>query len=181
MPDDERESLLDNYTAIPDNAEAIKQTRFFLDGVHPGLYIFGGVGTGKTRLACSALNELHRKHEQVRFCRVPELLQRLMPGSDSTDQVFNQTLDVPVLALDDVGANAGTDFSRRMLQTIFDARLDRGHRTIWTSNLDLDELAEFLTEDKRLPSRIAGNCKVVELNGPDWRLKKAKARTAAAR
>lgn len=177
IPDEERDSTLDNYTAIPQNAEAIRQAKFFLEGVHPGLYIYGGVGTGKTRLACSILNDLH-KRERVRFCRVPELLQKLMPGSDSTDRVFDQAVDVPVVVLDDVGANAGTDFSRRMLQSIFDARLDRGHRTIWTSNLDLDELAEFLAEDKRLPSRIAGNCKVVELDGLDWRLRKAKARAA---
>lgn len=180
VPEDERDSLLDNYTPIPENADAVKQARFFLDGVHPGLYVFGGVGCGKTRLACSILNELHKRREQVRFFRVPELLQQLMPGNDSTDRAFYQAVDVPAVVLDDVGANAGTDFSRRMLQSIFDARLDRGHRTIWTSNLDLDELAEFLTEDKRLPSRIAGHCKVVELGGPDWRLKKARAKARAA-
>jgi len=59
---------------------------------------------------------------------------------------------------------------------VFDARTDRGHRTIWTSNLNLDELVAFFGEDKRLASRIAGNAKIVELNGPDYRLKKAKAR-----
>lgn len=182
VPDDEKASTLANYTETKDNGEAIRQAKFFLDGVHPGLYIHGGVGSGKTRLACSILNELWKAGTRVRFNRVPELLQKLMPGSDSTDQVFDQAADIPVLCLDDVGANAGTDFSRRMLQSLFDRRLDLGHRTIWTSNLDLDELADFLAEDRRLPSRIAGACKVVELDGKDWRLMKARqrARTTGA-
>lgn len=179
IPEDERPSSMANYEPARDNAEAVRHAKFFLDGGHPGLYIHGGVGTGKTRLACSILNDLWRTGIRVRFFRVPELMQRLMPGSDSTDQAMDQATDVPVAVLDDVGANAGTDFGRRMLQTIFDARLDRGHRTVWTSNLSLDELAEFLAEDRRLPSRIAGSCKVVELDGQDWRLKKAKQRARA--
>jgi DNA replication protein DnaC len=179
IPADEHGSTFDNYEATKDNVEAVRQAQFFVDGVHPGLYLWGGLGSGKTRLACTVLNTLWKTGIGCRFFRVPELLQRLMPGSDSTDDAFDQAVDVPVLCLDDVGANAGTDFSRRMLQTIFDARLDRGHRTIWTSNLDLDELADFLMEDGRLPSRIAGNAKVVELDGPDWRLKQAKRRAVA--
>lgn len=180
VPDEERPSTLANYEPTKDNADAVRQAKFFLDGVHPGLYIHGGVGTGKTRLACSILNDLWKAGIRVRFFRVPELLQKLMPGADSTDQVFDQVVDIPVVTLDDVGANAGTDFSRRMLQSLFDARTDRSHRTIWTSNLSLDELADFLAEDARLPSRIAGECKVVELDGKDWRLLKAKQRSRSA-
>lgn len=179
VPKDEQGSTFENYETTKFNGDAIRQAQFFVDGVHPGLYIYGGTGTGKTRLACSILNALWKVRVGVRFFRVPELLQRLMPGSDSTDEAFDQAVQIPVVCLDDVGANAGTDFSRRMLQSIFDARLDRGHRTIWTSNLDLDELAQFLAEDARLPSRIAGNAKVVELDGKDFRLKKAAARANA--
>ena len=87
-----------------------------------------------------------------------------------TSYHFARREPTAVLVLDDVGANQGTDYARRMLQTIFDARLDAGHRTIWTSNLTLDEMAEFLGDD-RLTSRIAGNCRVVRLQGDDWRLK----------
>lgn len=155
---------------------ALKQAEHFLADVHPGLFLHGTVGCGKTTLACAILNTLHKRRVRVRFWRVPELLLKLQPGQEEdTGKLLDQVRDVPVLVLDDVGANAGTDFSRRMLQTIFDARQDKGNRTIWTSNLDLDELGQFLADD-RLPSRIAGAAKIVELTGPDYRLKQAKKR-----
>lgn len=178
VPVEEAKATLDNYTRTAENGEAIKHAEYFLDGTHRGLYLHGGVGTGKTRLACSVLNTLWARGVGVRFKRCPELLIQLQPGHDDTDQVWQRMVDVPVLVLDDVGANQGTDFARRQLQALFDARLDRGHRTIWTSNLDLDDLAEFLADD-RLPSRIMGQCRVVELSGKDWRL--TRRRKAAAK
>lgn len=153
----------------------LKQAEYFLQGMHPGLFLHGPVGCGKTTLAVAVLNTLHQRGVRVRFWRVPELLLKLQPGAEDQDQLLDKVATVPVLVLDDVGANAGTDFSRRMLQTIFDARQDKGHRTIWTSNLDLDELGKFLGDD-RLPSRIAGAAKLVEMTGPDYRLKQARKR-----
>ena len=79
-----------------------------------------------------------------------------------------------MLVIDDVGASQATDFARRMLHSLFDARADLKRRTIWTSNLSPDELTAFLQQDARLVSRIAGACKVVELDGPDFRLVKRK-------
>jgi len=184
VPDDAKDLGLavygEAFTLADHNRDAVAQAKHFLTGVHPGLYIHGDVGTGKTLLACAILNDLHRKGERVRFIRVQELLNKLMPGSDAVDQLFDQVVAVPTLVLDDVGASQGTDFARRMLLSIFEGRQDRSHRTIWTSNLDLDELTEFLGDDKRLPSRIAGTSKIVRLDGPDYRLKAAKKRAGKA-
>lgn len=184
VPDDAKTVLLDSYGTVyqttAQNADALAQARFFLDGVHPGLYLYGDVGSGKTLLACAILNELHRKGQRVRFIRCQELLNKLMPGSDQVDTLFDQVVAVPTLVLDDVGASQGTDFARRMLLSIYEGRQDRSHRTIWTSNLDLDELTEFLAEDKRLASRIAGTCKLVRLDvTQDYRVRAAKQRRAA--
>lgn len=181
VPEDQKAITLASYDGKalekPAGLEAaLKQAQFFVDGVHPGLFLHGPVGCGKTTLAVAILNTLHGKGQRVRFWRVPELLVKLQPNmeAEGTD-LLDGVITVPVLALDDVGANQGTDFARRMLQTIYDARQDRGHRTIWTSNLTLDELGTFLGDD-RLPSRIAGAAKLVELEGPDYRLKQAKKR-----
>lgn len=171
LPKEETDSRLANFVLTDDNGDALKQAQYFLAGVHPGLYLWGKVGTGKTRLACSVLNELHGQGQRVRFVRCPELLLKLMPGFDETDVIWTQVVEAPVVVLDDIGANQGTDFARRMMQTLYDSRLDRKHRTIFTSNLNLDDLGEFLNDD-RLPSRIAGNCRIVAMKGKDWRLKR---------
>lgn len=182
VPDDAKDARLDAYgttlAKTSQNEDAIRQAQYFLDGVHPGLYVYGDVGSGKTLLVCAILNELHRKGQRVRFIRTQELLNKLMPGSDQVDVLFDQVVAVPTLVLDDVGASQSTDFARRMLLSIFEGRQDRSHRTVWTSNLDLDELAEFLAEDKRLPSRIAERAKLVRLDGTDYRLKAARKRAA---
>lgn len=171
IPEAEHGSLLDNFVETAHNRPALTEARRFVDGLHPNLYLWGGVGTGKTRLACSLLNELHRQHVGVEFFRVARLLGVLLPGADDLDDVVARIAAVPVICLDDVGSNQASDFARRMLIVIYEARTDQGRRTIWTSNLDLDELSAF-TQDDRLASRIAGTAKLVELTGSDWRLKK---------
>ena len=180
VPDDQKTVTLGSYgdgLEKPAGLEpALKQATFFVQGVHPCLFLQGGVGCGKTTLAVAILNTMHKAGHRVRFWRVPELLLKLQPNQEEdTGKLLDQVAQVPVLCLDDVGANQGTDYARRMLQTIFDARQDKGNRTIWTSNLDLNDLAKFLGDD-RLASRIAGTAKLVVMEGPDYRLKQMKKR-----
>jgi DNA replication protein DnaC len=164
-----------SYTVTSDNRDALQQAKFFLQDVHPNLYIHGGVGTGKTALACAILNELHRVGKTVRFVRVTELLKQLVQA-DTGDHDYDRMVSVPVLCLDDIGAQKGNDYARQALLSIYDARTGSGRRTIWTSNLDLEELIAFMGDDARLTSRIAGTAKVVQLDGIDYRLKKARQR-----
>lgn len=180
VPVDERDATFETYKEDADNREAIRHARYFADGIHAGLYLYGPVGTGKTALACCALNQIHRTtKDRVLFLRVPELMLRIQPDQGGLeDGYFDRASEAAVLVLDDVGASQGTDFTRRMLQTLIDRRLDAGRRTIWTSNLSLDDLVEFLG-DARLSSRIAGSAKVVALEGQDRRLTKRKRKAAA--
>lgn len=183
VPDDEAKACLDaysqgEYTVSSDNRAAIEHGRYFVRGVHPGLYIHGGVGTGKTTLACAILNDLHRAGTSVRFARVTEVLNGLAQhgDDDARQQLLARLVKVPVLVLDDIGAQKGTDYAKAALLMIYEGRTDKGHRTIWTSNLGMDELVEFFGDDERLTSRIIGNAKIVELDGDDYRLRKARRR-----
>lgn len=182
VPVEEHGSRLANFTVNTANEDAVKHAKLWLDGVHPDLYLHGDVGTGKTRLAISLLNDRWAAGDRVEFVRTAHVLLRLQPGGDDdTDTQMRRLADVAVLCLDDVGASQATDFARRMLLVIYEARLDRGHRTIWTGNLGLDELSEFFQGDERLASRIAARAKVCAMNGPDWRLKQAKQRARERR
>jgi len=184
MPVSEQQARLADYDGkqrqvVGNLADVLRHVRLFLDGVHPDLYLHGGVGAGKTTLACAALNELHRAGKAgCMFVRVPELLIQLQGEGDR--ERFASVCSVDALVLDDVGASQGTDFARRMLQSVYDARIAKDRRTIWTSNLDLDELTTFLESDKRLASRIAGQAKVLHLETKDFRLAKLKARQRQA-
>ena len=134
--------------------------------------------------ACTALNEAWRSGERsVAFARVPMLLYRLQPhqAAEGTE-TFDRLAAARLLVLDDLGAEraAATDYTRRTLLMLYEARHDAGKRTVWTSNKTPGEIAVFMGDD-RLSSRIAGRCRVVELAGRDWRLRGPAAATSPDR
>lgn len=173
IPTQEAGVSLKDFTQTKENETAIKAAKAFIDGALRGLYFWGDIGTGKTRLACTILNELWKAGQNVEFFRSAHLLNQLLPGHDDVDVLMNRIANVPVICMDDIGSSQATDFARRMLLVIFEARQDKGNRTIWTGNLSLDDLGEFF-QDNRLVSRIVQEATVVEMGGKDWRLKKRK-------
>lgn len=136
------------------------------------LFLYGGVGAGKTRIACAIANTLHRKRRMVTFHRVPMLLHRLQPGRDNAE-LEDRLLAVSVLVLDDLGAerDQATDYTRRTLLMLYEARHDDGKRTVFTSNKSVQEIAA-MQDDDRLASRIAGRAHVVRVSTSDQRIAK---------
>ncbi len=164
---------LGNYRVEDSNRGAFEKAQRFLAGERD-LYICGGVGAGKTRLACSVANDWHRSGKSASFVRAPLMLHQLQPGRQSDEDAAefeSRLFHTPLLVIDDLGAerDQATDFTRRTLLMMYEARHDRGKRTIFTSNKSLQELGD-MQEDDRLSSRIAGRCDVVRLTSPDQRL-----------
>ena len=185
VPDEFREARWATWRRTPDNGHALDTAREFVRRAGGlDLFLCGPVGTGKTRLACTALNEAWRSGElSARFVRVSHLLLRLQPATATEGaESFDRLAAVRLLVLDDLGAERGeaTDYTRRTLLMLYEARRDEGLRTIWTSNKTPAEVGAFMGDD-RLASRIAGWCRVVSLDGPDWRLRGDSLQLAAER
>ena len=163
------------WRQTPGNRHALEAARGFAGagGAERDLFLCGPVGTGKTRLACTVLNESWRSGERsAAFARVPMLLYRLQPhAAVETTETFERLTAAKLLVLDDLGAEreAATDYTRRTLLMLYEARHDAGRRTVWTSNKTPSQIGAFMGDD-RLASRIAGWCQVVGLEGRDWRL-----------
>lgn len=192
VPLEFRDAAMDTYRVQVGNKSAIATAKAFLAASTGDLYLTGPVGCGKTRLACSILNDAYRTRRAGLFMRVPKLLLDLQlrfgvqqSAEDREDErrFVERLFTVPLLVLDDIGVEKPSDYTTRTLYTIYEARHDAGHRTIWTSNLGLapepgprgqrpdrpPTLTEFLG-DNRLASRIAGRGPVVYLNVRDQRL-----------
>lgn len=173
VPHEFKGARRENYLVASGNASALAKADAFIAGGARDLYIAGGVGGGKTRLACTIANELHCRRVPVRFVRVPMVLHQLQPGRDADEvqQLEWALFRTRVLVLDDIGAerDMATDYTRRTLLMIYEERGDRGLRTVFTSNKSLEELGQ-MQDDDRLASRIAGRVDVVRISVPDQRV-----------
>jgi len=172
------DARMENYRERSGNSIAIAAAREWLAGKRGDLFLFGGVGSGKTRLACSLLNErFHTGDRGAYFVRVPFLMLLQLQGIDDpakkaeANGILDRCLAADPLCLDDIaGAENASDFSRRVMVTLYDQRLDRGLRTVWTSNVNLRGLEEYYGDD-RLPSRMAGAVgETIELTCDDFRV-----------
>lgn len=112
-----------------------------------GLYLSGSFGSGKTYLIAALFNELARKGINSALVYYPELLRSLKSsfGSDYEEK-FTFIKTVPLLLIDDIGAENTTSWSRdEVLGPILQYRMEEELPTFFTSNLSLKELETSLS------------------------------------
>lgn len=169
-------ALLENFQQRPGTDLAITAGRRWLKGSHD-LFLAGSVGNGKTRLACSLVNECRTTGTSAWFIDVADLLERARKSEFDQDVVdpIPAVRAADLLILDDVGSLEKTsDFTLRTLLALYNARLAAQRRTIWTSNKTIDQLAE-LWGDERITSRIAGAAEIIWVKAADFRIGTEKA------
>ena len=173
VPYEFQSSTLDTFELEAGNRAAWTASNAFLECPTRDLYLTGGVGAGKTRLACAIANGAFQRGRGGQFVRVPMVLHQLQPGREASDlrELEAMLCTTPLLVLDDLGAerDQATDYTRRTLLMLYEERCDRGVRTVFTSNKSIDELAA-MQDDDRLASRIAGRADVVKLTTTDQRM-----------
>lgn len=144
-----------------------------------GIYLYGGVGVGKTHIAYGIKAHIEAQPGGwLRFWNVTDLLrevradfsrqeeQKRRPDEGLT-QISSLGTKHPAI-LDDIGAEKSTDFVIETLYHIINERYNKCLPTIFTSNLSLDQLAGVVGE--RSASRIAEMCKVIHMTGVDKRI-----------
>ena len=157
-----------------------------------GLLILGPCGVGKTHLAVAVLRELvYRREVEGIFYDFRELLRKIQNSYNAVSQgsemeILKPVLESPVLVLDDLGAERPTEWVRDTFAYILNSRYNRKLTTVITTNFE-DRVRETRTigDGTRLPaeetleerigvrlrSRLHEMCKVIQLEGDDFRAK----------
>ncbi len=191
----------ENFNPITEKLALVKAAalRYVEDypTVDCGLLIFGPCGVGKTHLAVSILRELIQRHyAKGLFSDFRDLLKKIQnsynPISHTSEmQILDPVLASEVLVLDDLGAERPTEWVRDTFAYIINSRYNQKLTTLITTNFedgqgertklsDGTRIAgeETLTDriGARLRSRLYEMCKVIRIEGSDFRVDVKQAR-----
>jgi DNA replication protein DnaC len=137
----------DNFELLPGLEEAYDAALQLGDRRSPTqwLLLMGGTDRGKSHLLVSICHRWLDAGIPARYVYVPLLLDDLRrgfrgEGDSSFEAKFDFFLNVPLLALDDLGTENPTPWVQEKLDTIIDYRLMNELALVVTSNLPMDDL-----------------------------------------
>lgn len=190
----------------PTARSAAQKTLQLVTGFRPGqrgLLFYGPVGTGKTHLVVAALRYLViRLGVRVRFVEFMHLLADLRAtfgDHGRAEDVMRPLVDVPVLAIDELGKGRGSDWEREVLDELISKRYNAHRTTLFTTNYLVDapptagragfapgtvarpkrrpdESREMVLEERigtRIHSRLMEMCDAYRIDGVDLRAQRA--------
>jgi chromosomal replication initiator protein len=133
------------------------------------LYIYGGVGMGKTHLLNSIGLEL-KKDNKVMFISAERFMYQFVKSIKSNDMVkFKEYFrNTDVLLIDDIQFMNGKEAMQEEFFHTFNALLDKGSQIIVSADRSPNKLSRI---QERIKSRFSGGL-VVDIQKPDYELRK---------
>jgi DNA replication protein DnaC len=146
-----------------------------------GLYLFGGVGTGKTHLAVGAMRVLIERGFRGEFVNARSFVMQCQTAfrqKESAREIVDEILHhADFLILDDLGSEKSTEYVRQSLLHLVDECYSRQVVLVVTSNCGFEALNQL---DERIASRLAEMCDRVKFDEADYRAQIAKNRLKGA-
>ena len=133
------------------------------------LYIYGGVGLGKTHLLNSIGHEMN-KNNKVMFISAERFMYQFVKSIKLNDMVkFKEYFrNTDVLLIDDIQFMNGKEAMQEEFFHTFNALFDKGSRIVVSADRPPNKLARI---QERIKSRFSGGL-VVDIQKPEYELRK---------
>jgi DNA replication protein DnaC len=130
----------DSFTKRNGTADALAATKAWADAfeldTERGLFLTGPFGSGKTHLAVAALRRaIQRTLVDGRYLSAGALVGAVRSGERISWAPVEDATRAELLVLDDLGQEAGTEFTRDIVARVLFGRYEAARPTIVTSNL----------------------------------------------
>lgn len=175
LPPHAEDMTFENYKPNPNSQNAFNMAKLMSNkpGEPMWLTLIGNNGVGKTHLAICICRAWVKAGIPARYTLVSLLLDELRSGFQNTDPEnsydgkFNYYKNIPLLLLDDYGAESKTPWVQEKMDALIDYRLMHELSLIVTSNWSLDDMPP------RIKSRLIRpkNKAIIEVGGEDYKLR----------
>lgn len=132
-----------------------------------GLYITGDLGVGKTYLCIALANSLVKRKEKVAFVKVSNFFNEMKNYINTNNQLIDKNIiilkNAKYLFLDDIGSEAVSEFVRDdILFTVLDYRMENKLTTVFTSNLNKEDLLKHYQYDRKEKANLMNAKRLLE-------------------
>ena len=139
------------------------------------LLFLGSPGTGKTHLACAAVQSLAVRGYSAKYVKAAELFRRVKESwqdgtKERASEVIKKMIDVDLLVIDELGGQFGSSAEQNILYDVIDGRYERKKPLIGTSNRDYGTLGKLIGNQciDRFQDRIC-NSRIFVFDWPSHR------------
>lgn len=180
LPDSFKDKRLKNFSLTayrkPESLNCMKTSckaiKYYFDNfdrmkeLGNGLYLFSSTkGSGKTHMAACIANELiYEHHISVKFATSMQILDEIKRtygnsghGEYAESKLLDALVTIDVLIVDDFGTEKVRDWANEKFYSIINGRYVDKKITIFTSNMNLNDLSY----DDRITNRIKERCYMI--------------------